>query len=322
MGVIYKTVNLVNNKIYVGRDKHNNPKYFGSGKLVNLAFKKYGIENFRKDIIEECDADLLDDREKFWIKELHAQDPEIGYNIADGGHNEFSMTEYVRKQISENLKGKYIGENAFRHGVKLTDEHREKFLAHSMALKGKTFEEFYGEEKAAEIKSKFKGSWLDESKYDEHCANISKSKKGVPLSDKQRESISKRMMSHVTSENTKEKLHESNINKTQKHSIKISSINTESGEEIIYNNVNHASRIFNCSRYLIENNKIDGYIFTKLNKSSHLLKKTTYKFFNNNILIKECIGRIEADKFIKENNISCKIMVHKKWKNWTYATDS
>jgi hypothetical protein len=33
--IIYKTTNLINDKIYIGKDKHNNPKYYGSGLILN-----------------------------------------------------------------------------------------------------------------------------------------------------------------------------------------------------------------------------------------------------------------------------------------------
>jgi hypothetical protein len=54
--IIYKITNKVNSKIYIGQDKHDNPNYLGSGKILHLAFKKYGSENFIKEIIEECES--------------------------------------------------------------------------------------------------------------------------------------------------------------------------------------------------------------------------------------------------------------------------
>ena len=52
--IIYKTTNLINQKFYVGKDTHNNPNYYGSGKRLKLAIKKYRIDNFKKEIIEIC----------------------------------------------------------------------------------------------------------------------------------------------------------------------------------------------------------------------------------------------------------------------------
>jgi group I intron endonuclease len=82
--IIYKTTNLLNGKFYVGKDEKNNPYYLGSGKILKLAIKKYGIENFKKEIIETCKTiDELNEREKFWINVLSATT--FGYNIAEGG---------------------------------------------------------------------------------------------------------------------------------------------------------------------------------------------------------------------------------------------
>ena len=90
--IIYKIINLINNKIYIGQDIKNNPKYYGSGKLIKLAIKKYGKENFIKETLEICnDEKQMDEREIFWIKKLNAIDRKIGYNICEGGKTHRSM---------------------------------------------------------------------------------------------------------------------------------------------------------------------------------------------------------------------------------------
>lgn len=84
--IIYKTTNLINNKIYVGKDSNNYPKYLGGGKLLKLAITKYGKENFKKVILEKCiTIDELNNREVYWIDKLNSTDKVIGYNILDGG---------------------------------------------------------------------------------------------------------------------------------------------------------------------------------------------------------------------------------------------
>ena len=37
---VYKTTNLVNGKMYIGKTKYDKPLYFGSGKLIQIAIKK------------------------------------------------------------------------------------------------------------------------------------------------------------------------------------------------------------------------------------------------------------------------------------------
>lgn len=89
-GYIYKTTNLLNNKIYVGQHKVTNDKfdtsYYGSGKLLLEAVKKYGVENFNCELIEWCDSfESLNEREIYWIKELNSSVRNGNYNISDEG---------------------------------------------------------------------------------------------------------------------------------------------------------------------------------------------------------------------------------------------
>jgi hypothetical protein len=53
MYTVYKTVNLVNGKYYIGVHKTDNPydDYLGSGKLIKAAITKYGVDSFKKEII-------------------------------------------------------------------------------------------------------------------------------------------------------------------------------------------------------------------------------------------------------------------------------
>lgn len=55
---VYKTTNLVNGKIYVGLHvtEDLNDDYLGSGKLIQAAIKKYGVENFKREYIKLCNS--------------------------------------------------------------------------------------------------------------------------------------------------------------------------------------------------------------------------------------------------------------------------
>lgn len=54
VGYIYKTTNLVNGKIYVGKRQmpHFDDSYYGSGTVFKAALKKYGKANFKREILE------------------------------------------------------------------------------------------------------------------------------------------------------------------------------------------------------------------------------------------------------------------------------
>lgn len=105
--IIYKTINKINNKIYVGQDSNNNPNYLGSGEILKKAIKKNGKENFEKIILEKCASkDELNEREIFWIKELDAMNPKIGYNLTNGGSGGsiYNMTKEVQKKWKKKNK--------------------------------------------------------------------------------------------------------------------------------------------------------------------------------------------------------------------------
>ena len=98
MGIIYKTINTKNGKIYVGKDKTNNPSYLGSGVILEQAIQKYGRESFQKEILEECDDNVADDREIFWIAKLNSTDNSIGYNITNGGTGGDTTSNHPNKK--------------------------------------------------------------------------------------------------------------------------------------------------------------------------------------------------------------------------------
>lgn len=83
--VIYLTTNLVNNTIYIGKDKWNKNDYFGSGANYKRAERKYGKHNFKKEILCHCETN----EEACFIEiDLIAYCKELQlrlYNITKGG---------------------------------------------------------------------------------------------------------------------------------------------------------------------------------------------------------------------------------------------
>jgi hypothetical protein len=98
--IIYKITNKLTNKSYVGKHitKNINDKYMGSGQVLKQSFKKHGISNFTKEIIEECEnEELMNQREIFWISELNTFSPN-GYNINTGGKGGDNFTHNPNKE--------------------------------------------------------------------------------------------------------------------------------------------------------------------------------------------------------------------------------
>lgn len=171
---IYKITNLINNKIYIGKDTTSDPNYFGSGLLINRAFEKYGKQNFIKEIIDETDDyEELSEKEIYWIEKYNSTDRKLGYNISKGGDGgdvfrNHPDLDLIRQKISKNSpkKGKtyeeaFGEEKAKEYKLNLSKSNKRHAL-------GKTYEELYGQEKSDELKNLIslnsKNTWNEDRK--------------------------------------------------------------------------------------------------------------------------------------------------------------
>ena len=146
MYYIYRITNLINGKTYIGQHKYKelNDYYMGSGQLLYKAKKKYGIKNFKKEILvfnisKKEHADLLE--KTFIASERKKVGKENCYNIADGGGGNTSpCSEETKKKLSKMNKGKSLSEETKRKisetekGKLLSEETKRKM---SLAKKGK-----------------------------------------------------------------------------------------------------------------------------------------------------------------------------------------
>jgi hypothetical protein len=101
--LVYKTVNTLNEKFYIGCHKTTNINdgYLGSGKLLRRAILKYGPEVFRRDIIYSCNSeDEMFAHERELVSESVVADPQ-SYNLKIGGEGGW---DYInRSGINGNL---------------------------------------------------------------------------------------------------------------------------------------------------------------------------------------------------------------------------
>ena len=111
---IYKIVNKINNNIYVGlsvdiyrrwkshKQRYNNKSDKEYDKVLYKAFRKYGIENFSFEVIEECKVEELRRKEKYWIAFYDSFNN--GYNSTPGGEDILPMSgeKHPNHKVTEN----------------------------------------------------------------------------------------------------------------------------------------------------------------------------------------------------------------------------
>lgn len=85
--LIYKVTNKLNNRFYVGKHKTENrdDDYLGSGILIKRAIKKYGKENFVKELLFECATEEEMNQRETDIVDADFVAREDTYNVAVGG---------------------------------------------------------------------------------------------------------------------------------------------------------------------------------------------------------------------------------------------
>lgn len=94
MAYIYKITNKINNKIYIGKTLfsiekrwqehcHDSKINTKEKRPLYSAMRKYGIENFCIEKIEECSEDIVNEREIYWIEYYGSF--KYGYNATEGG---------------------------------------------------------------------------------------------------------------------------------------------------------------------------------------------------------------------------------------------
>ena len=116
---IYKISNNITNLVYIGQSKDINrrfiqhrciehsPNMLEYNNQIHCAMRKYGIENFTFEIIEECSPEKLNEREKYWISFYNSY--KNGYNGTEGG-------DFQQVNVSGEANGRaYMTEEEVRY---------------------------------------------------------------------------------------------------------------------------------------------------------------------------------------------------------------
>ena len=123
---IYKIINLVNGKVYIGQSidiyrrwaQHkkigrnlSEDKYSRDyDKVLYRAMRKYGVDSFEFSIVEKCEESALYKREQYWIKFYGSTTAEDkGYNLNDGGAGGGGIAQ-MRSAYQYDLDGNFVAE--------------------------------------------------------------------------------------------------------------------------------------------------------------------------------------------------------------------
>ena len=190
MYYIYRITNKVNNKTYIGQHKYKklNDRYMGSGILLAKAKRKYGFENFEKEILYSRIQykETADAMERFAIAKERALG-KAEYNIADGGEGSagFHHTDETRRRLSESHKGNHPSEETKR---KLSEAHKGKHP--SEETKRKLSESHKGNLPSEETRQKMSEARKGKKHSEEWSKKISEAQKGKKLSEEHRRKLS------------------------------------------------------------------------------------------------------------------------------------
>jgi len=241
--VVYLITNLINGKVYVGKDANNDPNYLGSGLLIKKAINKYGRDSFTKEILfESDDLDEINKMECEYIKKFKDMLGPNCYNLAEGGTggntikhhpNRNEIIAKRNKAVSKGLIGHNVSEEAKAKQSKshtgwfdrMNKEDQEAYRK----LQSKTMKEYYAnnghhskgrkltdshKEKLSDaaIQNGFGGDTWSNLTDDEKkikSEKLSNAKKGKTLSKDTKAKISNSLKGTKRSEETKKKISES-----------------------------------------------------------------------------------------------------------------
>ena len=191
-GFIYEITNLLNNKKYIGFKVYSKgwEEYMGSCKPLTRDIEKLGKDNFKRQIIEECDSlEELQIREIFYLTVNNVVEKDNYYNLSIP-HPKFRRL----KGNSHSNKGKTWEEV---YGIEYANKKREALVNR---IRGKTWAEICGDEGKANKRLEIaRGKKTEETK-----RKISEGRKGIVFSEAHRANLRKARLAYLDKQKNKQ----------------------------------------------------------------------------------------------------------------------
>lgn len=114
---IYKVTHLDSGRVYIGQTRnkkgpldrwsgHLSATKRGSKTHFHCAIRLYGVEAFKFEVIEECEEETANDRERYYIALHNSNKKHCGFNMSEGGDGgQNCVSEEVRQRISAANRG-------------------------------------------------------------------------------------------------------------------------------------------------------------------------------------------------------------------------
>ena len=150
---IYRIVNVVTNKVYVGSSiniarrwrVHKSKLSLGKhpSKHLQASWTKYGKNYFKFFILELVSEDILDNREQYWANRFRAFIPDYGYNqrkIVESNKG-FHHSDSTKLRIGKSSRGRKLSKGTKEKiriallGKKLSQAHIHKMRTTKLAQK-------------------------------------------------------------------------------------------------------------------------------------------------------------------------------------------
>ena len=145
-GGVYRIVNNVNDKLYIGSSIHVNKRLYEHQSTLKSnchhnshlqrAWNKYGEDSFSFEILEviDGDTDTLRKREQYWIDYYKSYNFNVGYNISHSAMG--NSGSEVSEETKEKIRQKTSGELNHFYGKRHTAETKKKMRKNHVDVSG------------------------------------------------------------------------------------------------------------------------------------------------------------------------------------------